>query len=235
MLFQSTSATGTNDDFFQFGLNTDNQNPRTTWAVRPDGSGAFDFFPRSGTADQIFTGVGAVPGKTHFLVLRASKSGANADNYDTVELWVDLDTQTPGAPDGLSAVDSGIADVQSLVHRVAFLENGDNFTIDEIKIGTSFADVIPQGVAPKLGDFNFDGSIDMLDFASLRDNFQSAAGYRDGDITQNGFIDGHDFVAFKAAFLSENPAAIGVPEPGTASLIVLGGLIAAVRRRRRHA
>jgi len=94
------------------------------------------------------------------------------------------------------------------------------------------------------GDYNFDGSIDLADWPTQRDNYRAdlsalstPAGYQMGDFNLDGVNDLSDQLAFKAAFLAANPGATAaslvgssVPEPATVCLLLMGGVLVAARR-----
>jgi hypothetical protein len=86
-----------------------------------------------------------------------------------------------------------------------------------------------------LGDFDDNGTIDMLDFDILRMNFLEGTTFEQGDINFSGLVDVHDFLEFKQAFLAANPgaAASAVPEPTALLLVALGlaGVGCCARRR----
>jgi hypothetical protein len=88
------------------------------------------------------------------------------------------------------------------------------------------------------GDANGDGVVDLQDFGLLKDNFGLTEGatWGQGDFTGDGLIDLQDFGVLKDHFghtTGDNPVipmSIGIPEPGTLSLLALAGL--AIRRKR---
>jgi len=98
------------------------------------------------------------------------------------------------------------------------------------------ADVQPPSYHP--GDANGDGVVDLQDFGLLKDNFGLTEGatWGQGDFTGDGLIDLQDFGVLKDHFghtTGDNPVipmSIGIPEPGTLSLLALAGL--AIRRKR---
>jgi hypothetical protein len=99
------------------------------------------------------------------------------------------------------------------------------------------------GAGPKLGDLNFDGTIDLTDFNMLNGGLFSSHGatvtgyqaYQAGDIDGDGDTDEIDFIAFKRAFVADNPVAaaaagFAIPEPAS-WLLALGAGVLLVRRR----
>lgn len=87
------------------------------------------------------------------------------------------------------------------------------------------------------GDFDQNGTVDMADFALLRDNlndrFSLAESFGKGDNNRDGLVDLHDFIEFRAIFNGEAGSA-AVPEPAAIVLVCLAALGALpwVRRRK---
>lgn len=107
-----------------------------------------------------------------------------------------------------------------------------NHHIDNINIVTDFDDLT-------LGDFNSDGSIDLVDYQILLDNMNTGSQdttFSDGDINFSGGIDLDDFASFRAEYAKANPNGpplSAVPEPAAALMAIFGFLgIAGFRRRR---
>ena len=100
-------------------------------------------------------------------------------------------------------------------------------------------------VIPTLtGDFDGDGDVDNADIGLVAGNFTGSSGtgmsYSDGDIDGDGDVDNAD-IGFVAGAFTGSPAGnltgmspAAVPEPGTLSLLALGGL-AVLRRKNRAA
>jgi formylglycine-generating enzyme required for sulfatase activity len=85
------------------------------------------------------------------------------------------------------------------------------------------------------GDCDEDGDVDFDDFSVLAFNFGSTGDWTDGDFDGDGIVDFDDFGALALNFgTTAAPAPTGrtVPEPATAALLALGGLVL-VRGRRR--
>lgn len=99
-----------------------------------------------------------------------------------------------------------------------------NVLIDELRIGTTFADVIPAGPAGLPGDFNDNQIVDGNDFLVWQRG-ESPTAFSLADL--QAWKDNFGSVAVQ-------PAVGAVPEPTAAALAVLGGvgLLSFVRRRR---
>jgi hypothetical protein len=143
LLWQTATADGTDDDFMQFGMNSSAANPLSSVVHRYNSSvGDHAFQARSGTGQGPYAPLGTVPGETYFLVLRASDT--NSDGfYDRAEVWINPASQSPGAASAVHNSASSASSLSWFVGRLAFLEAGDSYRIDNLRIGTSFADVIP--------------------------------------------------------------------------------------------
>jgi hypothetical protein len=112
-------------------------------------------------------------------------------------------------------------------------------------------DVRYTGLAPIVGDLNFDRVVDLSDWALVKAAFNTditslsaAEKYSKGDLNLNGFVDLNDLQVFEAAFDAMQgagafAAAVGnvaVPEPATwVGMATLLGLAVSVRRGRRMA
>ena len=93
-------------------------------------------------------------------------------------------------------------------------------SIDEIRIGTTFADVI-AGAAALPGDFDADDDVDGVDFGLWQSGYPTASGASLGD----GDVDGVDFGIWQANYPTNLGGAAAIPEPATLGLLLIGGLV----------
>lgn len=153
LLFQASPGTGlTDDDFIQCILNDDaDQNNAGSLGMRnatgaSAGNDGFFARIRNNTADfGSNTLIKAAAGQTYFLVGQYAISGAHGSNYDTMRLWVNPLTLTePLLAHATVAIDAVTGQVNYLTFRTAFMEAGDYFLVDELRIGTTYASVVPE-------------------------------------------------------------------------------------------
>jgi hypothetical protein len=78
---------------------------------------------------------------TYLLVLKVSKPGSG--NYNRLDFFLKPTSLTePGAATLTRTADSGVAIATNFKMRVARLDAGDSYFIDEVKIGTAYVDVV---------------------------------------------------------------------------------------------
>jgi len=161
LLFQPVVNGGTGqDDFFQFMLNDDTD---------AENSGAIGMRNQTGTAgnDGYFTrirnnsadsnaeaapNVTSLVGRTDFLVGKFSKV-ANTD-YNRFDLFVNPTSNVEGVPSASLTFDSDMSMIDFFSLRLAFIDTGDAYRFDELRIGTEFADVVtilPEPATAALG------------------------------------------------------------------------------------
>lgn len=99
------------------------------------------------------------------------------------------------------------------------------FVVDDVLV-TGFEDLL-------LGDFNFDGDVDLDDFMTLANNYGTFS--TDGDFDFNGKVDLADWAGFFDAYQAANAApAASVPEPAGVALLGMGVIFGLLSRRRRQ-
>jgi hypothetical protein len=155
------------------------------------------------------------------------QSGAN----DNLYLWVNPDLSL-GEPALGTAQASSIGlwnmafDIISIRAGTTSGGNHGEAFFDELRIGTSFADVTP-GVCD-LGDVDCNGTVDVEnDFEAIRLHFRrTVSGRSNGDLTGDSIVDFDDFIEWKTAFLGGGGSLEGVninllnaPEPNSICLL----------------
>ena len=97
------------------------------------------------------------------------------------------------------------------------------YVLDEV-MATGFEELL-------IGDFNFDGTLDVEDFNIIKENLLTGTTFEQGDFNFDGQVTLEDFAGFKAA---ASAAGAAVPEPSGHVIfgVLLAGL-AAFRRRSR--
>lgn len=142
LLFRETAnnepfSIGSPNDFVQWGFDdAGGGNPNATVLRR---NGELQARSNTTTANSVGSGLVSVLDVTRMLVFRATNTGGN---YNSISLFVDPSSLSEPAPDATSAFDSGIPTFSHFVARSAFHELGDTFVIDNIRIGTTWEDVV---------------------------------------------------------------------------------------------
>jgi hypothetical protein len=181
-----------------------------------------------GTTAWTNTGSAIVNNQVDLLVAQIVWS---AEGTETVNMWVNPPSTGLGTPTTRSIAIAGFDRL-----RLAS-QNGAAFTFDELRIGDTFADVMP--VVPPNPDLDGNG-VGISDFTLIRNNFLTANSNAMGDVNFDGFVDHADYFLWREAFLSGGGSlsAISwspVPEPSSVLLvgIAIAGGVAALRRRQR--
>ena len=81
-------------------------------------------------------------GGTYLLVGKLSK--VSSSNYNRIDLFVNPPDVEPVTPSATQTGDSMINQVTVFSVRSFNLEDGDRYQFDEVRIGTAFADVVPE-------------------------------------------------------------------------------------------
>jgi hypothetical protein len=192
-------------------------------------------FDVSGQTEQVVDGSPASynqDGITHLIVLKFVLSATAAS--DSISMYLDPTSATE--PDIANASVSG---VDFTLHAIGAGSNygggATGSTFDELRIGTTFADVVPSFPVP--GDTNGDGKVDLTDYNNIFNNFnltgrttaQGDVALSNGTQGADGKVDLGDFHLWKTHFpfpgSGSGAASNGsVPEPSTLVLALLGAI-----------
>ena len=155
LLFRTASASLLPDqDFFQIGFdnnaNASSGNPRVSVGVNTVSttfppSQPFQFFVRSTTSTaanaNTFVNGPAVQAVTTYLLVGCIEP--HTGQYDQVSLWINpSDPTAPGTASATVVLPSGISSLSHFFLRTAFLDSGDVYVVDEIRIGRDFGSVV---------------------------------------------------------------------------------------------
>lgn len=139
-------------DFFQVGLDTDQDNPRVSAIHSNDDLNARIRTDQNGNAN-----LNAHAGVTHFVVMRIQKDGAS--NYNRVDVYLDpTSISDPGTlVSTRSGTDSGMGGLNRFVTRAARMNTNETYVIDELRIGTTYRDVVGTAIWDGNSDGDGDG------------------------------------------------------------------------------
>lgn len=176
-------------------------------------------------------------GETYFLVVRVD---ALASGSDTIRMLIFDSTETvplaePAAYDQMNTFTSN-ATLNGLQFHIGNIASG---AFDELRLGSTWADVTSANPNFILGDFDGMNGITVVDYQILRDHLYTGTTYEHGDFNLNGLVDLTDFALFRQKYQSlgfslsdlDGP---NVPEPAAAVLFGVAGCLFAASARRRH-
>jgi len=207
-------------------------------------------FVKMGGVDFTFTPTigGAL---TRIELLRSSGSAGDitatvGDGLASSVLTVDLHNPSEREPEWVGWDFSGVEVAQGEAYRVTLAKDP---TVRHMSWGweywTQGEDVqnvwrpafrvwVEQAIVPVPGDADGSGSVDLADFAILKQNFGRQGAWVDGDFTGDGRVDLYDFGILKDNFGRTAQAA--VPEPRGVELAMFAalvlGIVATVGRSR---
>ncbi len=138
------------DDFVHFYLGNSTTSNNNSGGFGLVDTGNTKLSAREGTTNGGTTTTGgssatdAVVGTTYLLVGKLSK--VSSTNYNRIDLFINpVGLTEPGTPDAFQAgVDTTISTVSVFSVRGFNLDAGDKYQFDEVKVGTTFVDVVPE-------------------------------------------------------------------------------------------
>ncbi|QNN23093.1 PEP-CTERM sorting domain-containing protein [Planctomycetales bacterium ZRK34] len=165
--FLYRTANLSSNEFFQLGLDNNGDNPNISVVDNVPDSGR-QLTIRNGTGGGVDSGVNIVNEQTYFVVVKTTKG----TNYNNTTLYVNPTNITEGYNTSVTTnSDSGISlDTSAFVAlRSARLNSGDTFIFDQLRVGTSFADVIDRADPIYSADFAGVSGTQPTGFAAYTD------------------------------------------------------------------
>ncbi|WFB35964.1 PEP-CTERM sorting domain-containing protein [Kiritimatiellota bacterium B12222] len=143
-LFRQVS--GTPADFLNFTLDKDQDYELGSGIGDLSGTQA-EFSARVKYTVQASETVSYTSSETYLLVGRVSRDGDDGDRthplrFDQIELWVNPTSSSLGTADVIFDSSSGMNDISYFGLRSANIGSGDEYLIDELRIGTDFSSIV---------------------------------------------------------------------------------------------
>jgi hypothetical protein len=163
-------------------------------------------------------------GITHLVVFKYTLSESNAS--DIVAVFLDPTNAIEPIVPSAAATDVNVA--FNGIRVSVFGGNGVLPAIDEIRVGTTYIDVLPHFPLP--GDTNGDDLVDLVDYNTILSHLNlTGQTVGTGDVTGDGKVTIADYRLWKEnrTDTSGSGSSHGVPEP-TAFLMVLLGVVASL-------
>lgn len=150
-LYRTTNPSATSEDFVQIGLSdVAAAEPKASVGSANTATGNtpppqfFARVPNGGATGQ--SSVTTLENTTYFVVAKIAKVSGSS-TYNEVNLYLNPDSfSEPGTATATatSTAGTGAATMSNFILRTARLEAGDSYLVDELRIGTTYADVIPE-------------------------------------------------------------------------------------------
>lgn len=133
-----------NNDFAVFRYNTTDVNV----GLKADtGPGGTDFVARFSTSNQAYGDEQVTIPETVFLVAHLWDSNANGD-YDSHAIWTNPGYYDSGSPEATATGGSFGSSITEITMRYVNVDSNDVLLFDELRIGTTWADVMPPVPEP---------------------------------------------------------------------------------------
>lgn len=161
--------------------------PFAMWVGSPPGMYSFGLMMSQGLGD--ISNAPLIQGETNLVVARISKNTPGTGV--TYRLY--LNPVVGGAEPSFPLAQFTLAPVNALPTALA-IDNGGGFTTDEIRVGTTWASVLPVSACP--ADLNEDGAINGMDLAMVLGGWGTAA----PDLTADGTVNGADIAQLLGAW-----------------------------------
>jgi len=197
----------------------------------------------STSANQFWVGVATntigpiTQAATYFVVLRVD---AVASGSDMLNMIVFDSTETVPTTEPVSYDKTHTFSSSATINGVQFhIGNVAAGAFDEVRLGSTWADVTSANPNFILGDFDGMNGITIADYHVLRDNLFTGTAYEQGDINFSSSVDLTDFALFRQIYQSLGFSAsdlddASVPEPSAAVLLGLAGFACAASGRPRR-
>jgi hypothetical protein len=170
----------------------------------------------AGTGFPAASSVKVVTGATALLVARVAFNPSSED----IKLYVN---PAPGLPEPTAAnVFRDDLDLGTLTGIGISTGTNAQWSVDEIRLGDTYADVTPATTIPIPGDANLDGVVNQLDFARLYTNFGIGSTWAEGDFDGDGRVTFADFQTLERNF---SGSLTPVPEPGMLGLAFIALIV----------
>jgi hypothetical protein len=170
-----------------------------------------------------------------FIVVKldySATSGSVTDGYADVSIFIDPDLgssepTTPALTGSTYTAFNGL-----LIVSNAPIDAETTSSIDEIRFGTTFADVAPIAGGGEPADLNTDGFVDGLDLGVLLGNWDTDTTAENGELNGTTPVDGLDLGILLGAWNPPASTVGAVPEPTTLALLSIASVLGCLRRRK---